>query len=761
MILLVIGFILSFFTGLTLTRLFISLAPKFGLMDIPNERSSHKVPVPRGGGFIIVLGFTIACMAAAGWSLSIGLESQLAWQIIFIAILAFIIALIGLFDDVKDLPVLIRFSCQLLIATTVVIVLGPWQTAELPEFFSFHLGIAGWILPIIWIVGLINAYNFMDGIDGLSTGQGVVASFGWVGLGIIIGIPFPVILPFICLCGLLLAFLHFNWSPARVFMGDVCSGFLGFVFAVIPLLFHQEMRINNPGQTAFYFMAALLLWPFLADSGYTFLRRAIKKENVFRAHRSHLYQRLTIYGYSHSKVSLFYILLGISGLGLTVLWVQPTVFSFWITVISCSGLFLALFTVVHLARKKISFANARPVSRDYDSDSSAPPDSLEFDTKPNQRIFLSPPHMEGDELEFIKKAFESNYIAPVGPQLNDFEIDFSFRCVQGKYCLAVNSGTSAIWLAYSLAGVKPGTTVVCSDFTFVASAGPALHLGAEVAFVDSDEASWNMDPAMLNRCLEDLKKRGKQVSAVMAVHAYGQSCDLDPIIEVCRKHEVTLLEDAAEALGASYKNRPLGINGFANCFSFNGNKIITTSAGGMLVVNDWEDLERAKFLATQAREKVPHYEHKEIGDNLRMSNVLAGLGISQLRQLENRVAKRREIFDFYKQALESVPGISFMPEPDWSKASRWLTSILIDPDQAGFDKESLRLFLAENHIECRPLWKPMHMQPVFKSSLYYGTGVGEKLFERGLSLPSGSNLQAEELEKIVGLIKKFSKEMRS
>lgn len=398
------------------------------------------------------------------------------------------------------------------------------------------------------------------------------------------------------------------------------------------------------------------------------------------------------------------------------------------------------------------------MSQHSQEESTPPPDSLEFSPRKTERIFLSPPHLNGHELEWIKKSFESNYIAPVGPQLNDFEVDFSFRCAQGKYCLAVNSGTSAIRLAYILSGVDPGSTVVCSDFTFIASAGPALHLGAEIAFVDSEESSWNMDPVQLERCLVDLKEKGKRVAAVMAVHAYGQSCDLDPIIEICKRHEVTLLEDAAEALGATYKGRAIGLDGRLGCFSFNGNKIITTSAGGMLATENLDDFERAKFLATQARENAPHYEHKEVGDNLRMSNVLAGLGIAQLQNLKSRVTRRREIFDFYYKVLKEIPGISFMPEPEWSQASRWLSSILIDPDVCGFTREDLRLHLNLNQIESRPLWKPMHMQPIFSNSLYYGTGVGERLFKMGLSLPSGSNLKDSDLEKIVSIIKNFAQE---
>ena len=372
----------------------------------------------------------------------------------------------------------------------------------------------------------------------------------------------------------------------------------------------------------------------------------------------------------------------------------------------------------------------------------------------NQPILLSTPHMGDHEQEFVKEAFDTNWIAPVGHHVDTFEQEFC-QVVGTSHSAAVSSGTAALHLALKLIGVKPGDEVFCSTLTFIATASPITYLGAKPVFIDSDHTSWNMNPDLLAEALEQRARIGKLPKAVVLVHLYGQSADLEPILKACDRYKVPLIEDAAESLGATYKRRSPGTFGKIGIFSFNGNKIITTSGGGMLVSEDKELVSKARFLATQARDPAPHYQHSEIGYNYRLSNILAGIGRGQLLVLKERVAARRRNFEFYKQALGNLPGIEFMPEAHFGKATRWLTCLTIDPVAFGVDREQVRLALAERQIEARPVWKPLHLQPVFADCDCLGGTVAEDLFERGLCLPSGSNLTTEELEKVVDVIIKI------
>lgn len=367
-------------------------------------------------------------------------------------------------------------------------------------------------------------------------------------------------------------------------------------------------------------------------------------------------------------------------------------------------------------------------------------------------ILLSTPHMGEQELQFVKEAFDTNWIAPVGPHIEAFEQEFC-RVTGANHAAAVSSGTAAIHLALILMGVQAGDEVFCSTLTFAASANPIKYLGAKPVFIDSDRASWNMNPDLLKTALEKRASIGKLPKAVLLVHLYGQSADIDPIKEICDRYEVAIIEDAAEALGATYKGRTPGTSGKIGIYSFNGNKIITTSGGGMLVSDDPEIVAQAKFLATQARDLAPHYQHSQIGYNYRLSNVLAGIGRGQLRVLSERVAARRRNFEVYQQALGNLPGIEFMPEADYGNATRWLTCLTINPDLFGVDREQLRLALNDVQIESRPVWKPLHMQPVFADCESIGGAVSEDLFARGLCLPSGSNLTDEDLNRVIGGIK--------
>ena len=369
-----------------------------------------------------------------------------------------------------------------------------------------------------------------------------------------------------------------------------------------------------------------------------------------------------------------------------------------------------------------------------------------------RRIYLSPPHMSGNEEELVRQAFESNWIAPLGPHVDAFEREFC-DIVRTPYAVALSSGTAAIHLGLQLIGVTAGDEVLVSTFTFSASANPIVYIGARPVFLDSERVSWNMDPDLLEETLVRRARSGRLPRAVLVVHLYGQSANLDRILNTCERYEVPVLEDAAEALGASYGTRSPGTLGVAGAFSFNGNKIITTSGGGMLVSHDEGLIEHARKLATQARDPAPHYQHSEIGYNYRLSNVLAAIGRGQLRVLADRVSVRRRNFERYVRLLGDLPGLQFMPEAPWGKSTRWLTCVTIDSDVFGADRDEIRVALEAENIEARPLWKPMHMQPVFAACEAVGGEVSRSLFERGLCLPSGSNLSEEDLTRVAEVIR--------
>lgn len=369
-----------------------------------------------------------------------------------------------------------------------------------------------------------------------------------------------------------------------------------------------------------------------------------------------------------------------------------------------------------------------------------------------ERVHLSSPHMSGAELAFVEDAFASNWIAPLGPQVDAFQREFA-SAVGSPNALALNSGTAALHLALLVEGVDAGDEVFVSTLTFSASVNPIRYVGARPTFIDSELASWSMDPALLAEALDARARDGRLPKAVVVVHLYGQSADLDPIAALCRQYGVALIEDAAEALGATYKGRAPGTIGSMGIYSFNGNKIITSSGGGMLVSADEALIAHALKLATQAREPAPHYEHSEIGFNYRMSNVVAAIGRGQLGVLDDRVARRRRNFEFYEGSLGDLPGVSFMPEARWGRHTRWLTTLTIDPDAFGADREAIRLALEAENIEARPVWKPMHLQPVFAGLCTFGGAIAESLFERGLCLPSGSNLAESDLARVVDVVR--------
>ncbi len=365
-----------------------------------------------------------------------------------------------------------------------------------------------------------------------------------------------------------------------------------------------------------------------------------------------------------------------------------------------------------------------------------------------KRLLLSSPHMGTWEQQFVAEAFATNWIAPVGPHIEAFEREFA-QVVGVAHAAALSSGTAALHVALRLVGVEPGDEVLVSTLTFVASINPIVYLGATPAFLDSERTSWNMDPGLLADALRTRARAGRLPKAVVVVHLFGQSADIAPLAETCDRYGVPLVEDAAEALGATYHGRTPGTFGRAGMFSFNGNKIITSSGGGMVVSDDGALVEHARKLATQARDPAPHYEHTEMGYNYRLSNVCAAIGRGQLRVLEERVAARRRNFAFYHDALRNLPGLEFMPEASWGRHSRWLTCLTIEPGAFGLDREALRQYLDAHDIEARPVWKPMHLQPLYRDCSRVGGAVAEDLFRRGLCLPSGSNLSVDDLTRVV------------
>ena len=380
------------------------------------------------------------------------------------------------------------------------------------------------------------------------------------------------------------------------------------------------------------------------------------------------------------------------------------------------------------------------------------------------KIWLSLAHMSGREQEFIQEAFDTNWVVPLGPNVNAFEQSLRDFLVEngelkieneGMRVVALSAGTAALHLGLILLGVEPGDEVICQSFTFAASANPIAYLEATPVFVDSEKDTWNMDPVLLEEAIKDrLEKTGKLPKAIIPVHLYGMPVKMDEVMEVANRYGIPVLEDSAEALGSEYKGKKCGTFGVYGVLSFNGNKMITTSGGGALICPSEAKAKRALFYATQAREQAPHYQHEKIGYNYRMSNICAGIGRGQMFVLDEHVARRREIHDLYVKLLNGVKGVKVMCQPEGGdfNSNYWLTCITVDPEEAGFTREDVRLALDEDSIESRPLWKPMHLQPVFKNAPFYGNGTSERLFEIGLCLPSGPTLTDEDVERVAKVI---------
>ena len=370
------------------------------------------------------------------------------------------------------------------------------------------------------------------------------------------------------------------------------------------------------------------------------------------------------------------------------------------------------------------------------------------------RIWLSPPHMCGEEIKFVQEAFDTNWISPVGPHIKRFEEELA-NYVGVKSCAVLSSGTAAIHLALIILGVQRDDEVICQSFTFSGSCNPIIYQGAKPVFIDSEPDTWNMDPRLLRKGIDDrITKTGKKPKAIIVVHLYGMPAKMDEIMAIAREYEIPVIEDAAEALGSEYKGRKCGSIGDFGILSFNGNKIITTSGGGALLSNNEEWIATARFLATQARDPAPHYEHSQIGYNYRMSNICAAIGLGQMTVIDERVEKRREIFTYYKDSLGNN-GFEFLNEPEGHRSNRWLTTSLLTPVLRGKDREAIRTGLEKHNIESRPLWKPMHLQPVFIDFSSYLNGNSENFFIDGICLPSGTSLKESDLMDVTGILNKL------
>ena len=374
----------------------------------------------------------------------------------------------------------------------------------------------------------------------------------------------------------------------------------------------------------------------------------------------------------------------------------------------------------------------------------------------NSKIWLSSPHMGGNEQKYINEAFAENWVAPLGPNVDGFEEDLEKFLGEDVKVAALSAGTAALHLALIQCGVGPGDEVICQSMTFSASANPIAYCGATPVFVDSEPETWNMCPAGLRQAIGDRIKKGKKPKAIIVVHLYGMPAKMDGIMSIAREFDIEVIEDAAEALGSVYKGQMCGTFGRFGILSFNGNKIITTSGGGAMVCNTSEDKIQTVFLSTQARDQAPHYQHSQIGFNYRMSNIVAGIGRGQMEVLKDRVEARRNMHQLYVDLFKDIDGVTVFSEPSEDfYSNHWLSAIVVDPQVTGKTREELRMAFLEDNIESRPLWKPMHMQPVFENAPFYGGGTSEKLFNDGLCLPSGSNLREDEKERIANVIKMF------
>ncbi|MEX0321849.1 MAG: DegT/DnrJ/EryC1/StrS family aminotransferase [Puniceicoccaceae bacterium] len=739
-----IWFILSFATGAAGTWYARAYALRMNWLDHPNDRSFHDSPTPRIGG----LGILLPVFLGACFILATQPDVRMLWWLgpLFPA---FLVAALSFADDRFDLSRIIRFGGHLLCGLIVLVALKDvWAGEAFPLFGKLPLIITG-LLLLIWITGLTNSTNFMDGIDGIAAVQALVAILGW--LSILMG-EFSILYSadaqiwiLLALAGGLAGFLILNWSPASTFMGDIGSTFLGFYLAVLPL---GVTALGLPMERALE-AGVFFVWPFVADTGVTFVRRLIKRERIFEAHRSHVYQVLAATfptrKKGHRMISLLYGVLALLGIGLY--WTGGPL---WAKLVVLAWVWLAVSVWTYGIRApKVAVATGASVATGANSAQSP----AELD-KPEKfihfNIFLSPPEITDAEYKAVNDALNSGFIAPVGPQLQQFEqglCDYlGLEDIQ-----AVNSGTAAIHLGLRAIGVGPGDCVLCPDLTFVASVNPVRYLGAEPVLVDVEESCWGMDPELARKAIHTLRQEGRTVRAMVIVHAFGIPSSMDALMQLAKEEDIRVLEDCAGALGSRYGEKSVGRFGDAAAFSFNGNKVLTTSGGGALYVRDPELREATRSWANQGKAKnALGYQHDTIGYNYKLSNICAAIGLAQLETVDHRLSRKAAIFRRYASAFSDLDGIEMMPCPAHGQGNFWLTSIkLVNQEIA----ERMVAALRDNGIEASPMWKPMQMQGLNRDLRAFGGEVSRDIYIRSLSLPSGSSLTDDELDRICDIVR--------
>ncbi len=712
-----------------------SFAIQKNWLDQPNERSFHSRPTPRIGGWGVLLPVILSVVV-----LTVFLDKPLPTSSWVILIPAFAVALLSFFDDRFDLPRPFRFGVHVLCAICVLWLLrDAWIGRSMPLFDNaLPVWICGFLL-VIWIAGLTNAYNFMDGIDGISAIQGIVAMGGWIFVSVssdsTISANHPMVFLLIAISGGCIGFLIFNWSPASIFIGDIGSTFLGFFLAALPLAFaHMGMPLAKALEAA-----VLFTWPFIIDTGITFTKRLIRREPVFDAHRSHVYQlfaaTFSTRDSGHCWTSILFGSLSILGIGL---YRMDTPFPVKLAVIG--GVWVLVVAWTHL-RARISSTTRKDHVPSY------PPvsDHKAFD------IFLSPPEISELEYQYVSEAFDSGYIAPVGPQVNAFEGRLAqYLGLQEMH--VVSSGTAAIHLGLRALGVGPGDCVLCPDMTFIASCNPIRYLGAEPVLVDVSQDNWAIDPQLLKKAIHSLKTEGRTVRAMVIVHALGIPAPMDEIMAIASEENILVLEDCAGAFGSKIGDSFVGNFGDASAFSFNGNKILTTSGGGALYIRDEDQRESARSWANQGKKLgVIGYEHESLGYNYKLSNISAAIGLAQLETVDLRLDKKRKLYDRYLELLNDTKGITQMPIPGYGTCNYWLSNIGFNSWASSTEiLEALR----KARIEALPLWKPMHLQSLNKDLRFFGNDTSALIHRRFLSLPSGSQLSDSQIIRITDVIRK-------
>ena len=713
------------------------LARKLGWLDHPNERSLHTRPTPRIGG----IGMLVPLLAALVVLYAFFDQEASAYPALLL-FPAFLVATLSYVDDRMDLSRLIRFSGHLFCGLIILLIFRQiWFEQPLPLVGTSLPPALAAVLLLIWIAGLTNAFNFMDGIDGLAATQALVVTLGWLSFHLLEPASVPVlaqgqVLILVSLMGGVVAFLLLNWSPASIFMGDIGSTFLGFFFASLPFGAHLAGIPFDKALEA----GVLFTWPFIADAGGTLLMRLVTRQKIFEPHRMHVYQVLAASFSSreqgHRLTSLLYGLLSLLGIG--IFWTPGPL---WAKLVVLFWLWCAMVAWTYGLRSKGPFLSRNEERPDPDFEAV---NDLPVNQTGKFEIFLSPPELTEVERRRVEEALASGYIAPVGPQVDAFEEALA-QYLGVQRIQTVNSGTAAIHLGLRALGVGPGDCVLCPDLTFIATVNPVRYLGAEAVLVDVDPANWAMDREAAGKAIRILKGEGRRVKAMIIVHAFGVPAPMDGLMELARSEGVRVLEDCAGALGTRVGEQLVGTFGDAAAFSFNGNKVLTTSGGGAVLLRDPEQDLAARRWANQGKESGEiGYNHSELGYNYRLSNISAAIGLGQLETLSARLDRKTAIFEAYREELVEVKGIRAMPEPAYGKNNYWLSCFGTESSAPG----QLVSALQAHGIEATPMWKPMHAQRVNQDLRCFGGECSDKISRTFFSLPSGTTLTPGQIDRV-------------